>query len=844
MTHRTDCVHLIANSHLDPMYMWQWEEGIAEAVSTFRSAVALCEDNRTYVFNHNEALLYDWIRRLDPDLFARIQRMVQAGRWHIMGGWFVQPDCNLPCGESFVRQMVSGLSFFEKHFGVRPHTAVNLDSFGHTRGLVQILQKTGFSAYLFCRPGVGARCVLPSDDFVWVGFDGSEVLGHRSAEHYNSEFGEAGDKLAKWLTTSRPSGPSLFLWGVGNHGGGPSRKDVANLNRLIAEHGEGEIRHSTPDAFFQDLDRTRTHLPRISADLNPVAEGCYTTLARVKQKHRMLENELFSAEKMVSCCALQGLMDYPSEVLRDALEDLMLAQFHDSLAGSMIREAEQDTLRTLEHGLEITARLKFQAFHALSAGQPKVAPCGSVFLAFNPHPFPVLGRLECECGLPPDRKSLGELDRQGGGTGVGFTWPTLTCAGKRIPCQLEKEHCHKPWDWRKRVVFEVELPPFSMSHVACAYQLVPTQPKPTLKPSPEGLRLRTERIEVLINTQTGLMDMLRIDGHDYLCGNAFRPMLVEDRYDAYGWGAGSFPKEIGEFTLMTPEQVRDYTGFEDGLAEAIRVIEEGEVRTVIEVLMQNGHSAIRMRYAIPARGTEFELEMLVLWSEKARMLKLSVPTTLRTARFEAQTAYGAQALEADGGEHCVHKWAGLFDPTEGRAFTWCNEGVYGCDCRDGELRISLLRATLYLGSDFNADCPPPKNRAYQRIDQGEHTFRFWFNAGDAVARRDAIDREALTHNEKPCVFSLCPSGEGTLPQPLAVLEDEVLQLTAFKKAETGDDYILRVFEPTGKTRHGRLRLPVVGLEQALELGPFEVQTWRLDLRTRTLRKQTMDEGDF
>ncbi|MGI5868987.1 MAG: hypothetical protein ACOX9C_06065 [Kiritimatiellia bacterium] len=253
MTHRADRVHLIANAHLDPMYMWQWEEGVAEAVSTFRSAVALCEDNRTYVFNHNEAFPYDWIRRLDPELFARIQRMVRAGRWHVMGGWFVQPDCNLPCGESFVRQMVSGLVFFERHFGVRPRTAVNLDSFGHTRGLVQILKKTGFDAYLFCRPGIGAQSVLPSDDFVWVGFDGSEVLGHRSAEHYNSGFGEAGDKLAKWLATSRPDGPSPFLWGVGNHGGGPSRKDVADLNRLIAESEAVEIRHSTPDAFFQDL---------------------------------------------------------------------------------------------------------------------------------------------------------------------------------------------------------------------------------------------------------------------------------------------------------------------------------------------------------------------------------------------------------------------------------------------------------------------------------------------------------------------------------------------------------------------------------------------------------------
>lgn len=292
---------------------------------------------------------------------------------------------------------------------------------------------------------------------------------------------------------------------------------------------------------------------------------------------------------------------------------------------------------------------------------------------------------------------------------------------------------------------------------------------------------------------------------------------------------------------MTPQEVRLHTGFADDPGEALRVIEDGDVRTVVESLLVNGSSTIGLRYALPRRGTEFEVELRVSWNERGRMLKLAVPTLLTGARLEAQTAYGAQALATDRREHYVHKWAALIDDAEGVAFTWVNDGVYGCDCGEGELRISLLRSTLYLGSDYHPTCPPPKDRAYPRIDQGEHVFRFWFNAGDAAERRDAIDREALVRNEKPMVLSLCPSGEGAMPRPLAVLDDDVLQLTAFKQAEEGNDYVLRLFEPTGMPRRSRLRLPVVGVGQDVALGPYEVQTWRLDVAKGALVPQTMDE---
>ena len=132
-------IHLICNSHLDPVWMWDWEEGYGEAVSTFHQAELFCQEF-DFIFNHNEAVLYEFIEEHDPELFARIKEQVKAGQWHIMGGWYLQPDWNMPSGEAYVRQIGLGRKYFAENFDARPTTAINFDSFGHSVGLVQILK--------------------------------------------------------------------------------------------------------------------------------------------------------------------------------------------------------------------------------------------------------------------------------------------------------------------------------------------------------------------------------------------------------------------------------------------------------------------------------------------------------------------------------------------------------------------------------------------------------------------------------------------------------------------------------------------------------------------------------
>ena len=219
-------LHILCNAHLDPVWQWEWEEGAAETLSTFRIAADFCDEYDNFVFCHNEALLYKWIEEYDMPLFERIKELVKKGKWHIMGGWHLQPDCNMPSGEAFVRQILSGRKYFLEKFGVVPTVAVNLDPFGHTRGLVQIMKKSGYEGYLFMRPDQGDKFIkLPQNEFKWVGYDGSEVTAIRIHGGYNSGKGHAADKIKSYMDICKEDDFWLCLWGIGNHGGGLEKRE-------------------------------------------------------------------------------------------------------------------------------------------------------------------------------------------------------------------------------------------------------------------------------------------------------------------------------------------------------------------------------------------------------------------------------------------------------------------------------------------------------------------------------------------------------------------------------------------------------------------------------------------
>ena len=291
-------MHLICNAHIDPIWQWTWDEGISAALATFKSACDLA-DEFDYIFCHNESLVYEAVEKNCPQLFERIKELVKKGKWKITGGWYIQPDCLMPSGESIIRQIKTGQKYFMEKFGAKPEIATNYDSFGHSRGLVQILAKNGYKGYLFCRPHVWDNMEYPEGRFwKWTADTGENIIIARQ-QSYGSEMGKVTEKID--FDMKKAADIDYCLWGVGNHGGGPSRKDLRDIIALV-ENGVPLV-HSYPEALFSDDIKIDAEIKK---SLVTCMAGCYSSMAKVKQSHREAENLLYSTEKMLAVASLAG----------------------------------------------------------------------------------------------------------------------------------------------------------------------------------------------------------------------------------------------------------------------------------------------------------------------------------------------------------------------------------------------------------------------------------------------------------------------------------------------------------------------------------------------------------
>src|SRR5262245_46553296 len=213
-------LHMIGNAHLDPVWLWQWPEGLQEAKATFRSALDRLNESPDFVFTSSSAAIYEWVEENAPDLFAEIAARVAEGRWQIAGGWWIQPDCNLPGGESYVRQGLYGQRYFREKLGVTATIGYRVDGFGHHGMLPQILSKMGMDSYVFMRPQEHEKD-LPGRLFWWEADDGSRVLAFRIPYAYTAG-GTTEDldrhirRNAEVVTAEFPE--SMCFFGVGNHG--------------------------------------------------------------------------------------------------------------------------------------------------------------------------------------------------------------------------------------------------------------------------------------------------------------------------------------------------------------------------------------------------------------------------------------------------------------------------------------------------------------------------------------------------------------------------------------------------------------------------------------------------
>jgi len=333
-------VHMIGNAHIDPVWLWPWQAGVDEALATFRSAADRCDEYSAFVFTRGESWLYQQVERLDPALFARVRQLVAQGQWHITGGQYIQPDGNLPTRMGWERQFLHGRRYFQDRFGVRPVVAYNVDTFGHPVTLPDILAAHAYEGYVFHRPGTH-QVHLPAQTFRWRGSAGGEVIGFRITPAYVTRSDDLyGQIMLAVEATGERLGHTMCFYGVGNHGGGPTK---ANIEYILAhQHAfpDIELRFSTPQAFFDAIAPLREQLPVVTAELQHTFPGCYSVMHEVKQRQRRGEHLLDQTERVVAHVVTDEVArrDYQAR-LDGAWDDLLLTAFHDILAGTAIPSA-------------------------------------------------------------------------------------------------------------------------------------------------------------------------------------------------------------------------------------------------------------------------------------------------------------------------------------------------------------------------------------------------------------------------------------------------------------------------------------------------------------------------
>ena len=770
-------LHLICNAHLDPVWQWDWNEGATAALATFYSAAELA-DEYDYVFCHNEALLYEWIEEHDPVLFVRIQELVKAGKWHIMGGWYVQPDCNVPSGEGFVRQIETGLNYFKEKFNYRPTVALNFDSFGHTQGLVQILKKCGFNGYLFCRP-MKEYMPLPAMQFNWIGFDGSSIKAVRCEDDtiYCSALGKAVEDIKRKMQPWSKEEVGVALWGVGNHGGGASRKDLSEIavfQQEMAKEGV-QVLHSTPEAF---IDAIKTKENYDSA-LQPILAKCYSSDSRIKQKYAELENKLFLTEKICVVANKELGVPYPKETLAEAQKNMVAIQFHDILSGTSIRVGEESSLQRADYAMELLDRVFTKAFMALMNEYEKVKPDTYPLFVFNPHPYEYDGVIEGEIFIlnPIQSKTEGyELE--------------ITKDGAPVDFQIVKEDSNINFDRRKRVAIQAKLASMAVTKFDIA-----------AKKGKKFILDRTEQFafgNAKFNPENGCLSSYTAGRKEQLDGNAFMPIVFDDNEDPWGWGI----QTVGtNYRAMQPKIVG-------------RVVERGKIYTRLENVYVLGNSEVYVYYTVYANQSYIDVDVKAVWNEDGKGLKLAIPFA-NDGEFIGQTAFGTQTYEREM-EQCAQKFCGI-DDGENVLTVYANY-IGGCSVENGTLYLTLFNGSVYCAHPID-DLPiVDDKRCNDYMEKGRHSFSFRFS----LDKRNVLEKNATEFTQKIYALNGYPHGKGKMERNAIVsLSNEDIVVFSLRMISE-DVYAIRLVNNCNQETTCVCR--AFGTEIALAFGSYEVKT--------------------
>jgi alpha-mannosidase len=789
--------HMIGQAHIDPVWLWPWPEGVSVVLSTFRSALDRMNENPEFCFTASSAQFYQWIADNDPDMLEEIRKRIREGRWNIVGGWWVEPDMNMPSGEAMVRQGLYGQLTVEKLTGKRASVAYCPDSFGHAFTVPQILRLQGMEDYVFMRPGIREKD-LPADLFWWEGRDGTRVLTYRIQFSYNDS-GPVSDRIGQIMDRYRDQPMKSFMafYGAGDHGGGATEVNIRSIEELEADKKAPVVFFSTTDRYFSEVRSDQSlELPVVNDDLQHHAVGCYTAESSIKKGNRHSEAALVTAEKIASVGSVAWGVSYPSEDLTSAWKKVLFLQFHDSLAGTSLPEHSHAAAEGFGHALDVAHNTTYLSLQKLEWQVPSEDPSSQYLVVFNPHAW------EVESSLEYDLNAIQEPTRaeDESGNPLPHQWnPGSTETGRK---RLVVNTKVPPMGYRQIRVFKGETPDISDIPVATVGSLENRYLNVTFHPDGTiGIIDKESDTEVFSSGLGGC-----------------RAVVLDDKSDTWSHDIRSFNDETGSFSDAK-----------------IKVLENGPLRSVLRVVSSYGSSELSIDWILCSESRNLEARVTLDWHEQLKMVKFSFPVNVEEPSATYEIPYGNIVRATGGDEDPGQRWIDLTGKKGGAEYglTVLNDAKYGYSVSGNDLRISIVRS-----APFAHHVPKvlDMNSEHIWMDQGIQTFRMllvphlngWREAGIPRIAEEFIS---------PCPVIYQGIHGGILPKSGSFLSVSARNIivSAVKQSETGDDLIIRCIETFGQQTFASIRLGFAGENWSGDFHPYEIKTLRLSRRTGEIK---------
>jgi alpha-mannosidase len=681
-------VHMIANAHIDPVWMWTWPAGVDEAINTCRTACDLLDEYPDLVLTRGEAWVYEQIRTLCPDLFERIRRFVRAGRWEAVTGWWVQADTNMAAAETLIKQGQIGRAWFRRHLGVDVTIGYEVDSFGHPATLPALLRAAGIDKFAWGRPTEPTN-PLPAKLFTWRAPSGESVTAaHIPVSYCARSIDDLVQHIEGGIAAAYPNlGHAIAFYGVGDHGGGPSRQQI----EWIREHrlyGDGvELVFSSLQRFFQAIEASGLALPVFEGELQWVSPGCYSAVHETKQQLRQAETLLTQAEQL--CLRFPDLAPSGAgERLQEGWTHACFNSFHDILPGSSIEpaysQARDDLGVAKRNARELLTHISRRRTFDLPA-----CPRQRVIL-HNVTARPFAGVVETE-------PYLGHISYE---IPVRYT----TADGREIPLQKTAGNAAEKKMFRYLV--PVEILPFGRQILEVHHDKPSTAQPAAPASAADANCVHNEFVAVRTGPAGVASIRCKGTGAEMLGAGGIRIAAFVDKSDSWGH--------------LVPDAIFGLEPAGQFAAESWKIIEAGPLRAAISGDLRLRHSRILWRVFLHAGDPAVHMRLRVYYQGAHEIVKMIVPPGfVPKVRIDGIPG-GRIARPMNRQEWPFQDHVTIHNDVA--ALSVVTRDVYAVDVQpDGAARLSLLRSPNFC-HNHNFPEPIPDEHVYPLMSQGEHVY--------------------------------------------------------------------------------------------------------------------------